>query len=347
MCGTETTVPGPDHAVQTEEPAAARRSPVQKEPRRSGEEDEDRPRRRSRERDEEEDRPPRRRRPRSPRETSSKATTALILGLLSFCLGPLTGIPAIIQGLKGLGEIDRSRGRLGGKGRAIAGMLLAGFSSFLFVIGVWLVYTRVDETKDRTIVMNRMKQMTLAMNNHQSIFHHLPTAAPIERVQPTKLSWRVQILPYVDAQNLARQFHQNEPWDSPHNKPLLTPMPKIFAHPKYPGANAQGLTYYRVFIGENAPFRPDRVTRLPQDFPDGTSNTILIVEAADPVPWTKPDELPYDRGKPVPEIGGHFRSGTVVGLADGSVRIISPDLSEQTLRCAIDPSDGLVLGPDW
>jgi hypothetical protein len=324
-CGTETTVPGPE------------------------DDDEERPRRRSRERDEEkDDRPRRRRRPRSPGETSSRATVALILGLLGFLLGALTGIPAIIQGLKSLREIDSSCGRLGGKRMAIAGMVLGGITSFVFLVVVCLVITRIGETRDRTIVMSRMREMTTAMHTHESLVNRLPTAAPIERVPPPmQLSWRVQLLPHLGGNKLAHQFHLNEPWDSPGNKALLTPMPEIFAHPRDPKANAHGLTYYRVFIGANAPFHPDRVTRLGMDFPDGIANTILIVEAAEPVPWTKPDELPYDRGKPVPKLGGHFRSGTVVGMADGAVRVIRPELSEQTLRCLIDPGDGQMIGPDW
>jgi hypothetical protein len=372
-CGAEATVPGPDDAVQTAEPAGARPSPVQKERNRSREdEDEDRPRRRSRGRDdddEEDDRQRRRSRadddeeddrrrsryddededrPRRARGTSGKASAALLLGLLGFCLGPLTGIPAIILGLMSLSEIGRSRGRLGGKGMAIAGLLLAVLGTLFSIASTWYAFTRVEDARDRLIVSNNMKQMTLAMHDYNSTYGQLPTAQSIPGVQPaSKLSWRVQILPFVEAQNLWVQFHQDEPWDSPHNKPLLTPMPKIFAHPKYPEANAQGLTYYRVFVGENAPFHPERVSRIPADFLDGTSNTILIVEAADPVPWTKPDELQYDRRKAVPKIGGHFRGGTVVVLADGSVRIISPSLSEQTLRSAIDPNDGVPLGPDW
>ena len=39
---------------------------------------------------------------------------------------------------------------------------------------------------------------------------------------------------------------------------------------------------------------------------DGTSNTVLVVEAATAVPWTKPDELPYDPNGMLPSLGGHF-----------------------------------------
>ena len=36
--------------------------------------------------------------------------------------------------------------------------------------------------------------------------------------------------------------------------------------------------------------------KIPGDFPDGTSNTFLVVEAGEPVPWTKPEDLDQERG---------------------------------------------------
>jgi hypothetical protein len=91
------------------------------------------------------------------------------------------------------------------------------------------------------------------------------------------------------------------------------------------------------------------VSRFPASFPDGIANTILIIEAADPVPWTKPDELGYDPNKPLPRLGGHFWQGTNAAMADmHAVTLrIGRGLSEQTLRNAIDPNDGQPLGSDW
>jgi prepilin-type N-terminal cleavage/methylation domain-containing protein len=39
--------------------------------------------------------------------------------------------------------------------------------------------------------------------------------------------------------------------------------------------------------------------------------------------------------------------GTLVGLADGSVRTVSTGISGTTWYAALFPSDGLILGPDW
>jgi len=44
---------------------------------------------------------------------------------------------------------------------------------------------------------------------------------------------------------------------------------------------------------------------------------------------------------------GHQQAGTLVGLGDGSVRLVSATISEQTWSNAVLPNDGLVLGVDW
>src|SRR5439155_1388856 len=119
-----------------------------------------------------------------------------------------------------------------------------------------------------------------------------PAAAVYDKDGKAILSWRVLILPYIEQDRLYRKFRLNEPWDSPHNKKLLEMMPKTYAAP-----NAKGdppyTTHYQVFVGPGAGFEGKRGLRI-GDFTDGTSNTILVAEAARAVPWTKPEDLPYD-----------------------------------------------------
>ena len=38
--------------------------------------------------------------------------------------------------------------------------------------------------------------------------------------------------------------------------------------------------------------------RSPRDFVDGTQNTLGVVEAGSPVPWTKPADIPSTRKSP-------------------------------------------------
>ena len=40
-------------------------------------------------------------------------------------------------------------------------------------------------------------------------------------------------------------------------------------------------------------------------------------------------------------------AGILVGLGDGSTRLVSDNISPQTWGYACDPNDGQVFGPDW
>ncbi len=185
----------------------------------------------------------------------------------------------------------------------------------------------------------------------------MPPAALCDANGKPLLSWRVAILPYIEAGYLYDQFHLNEPWDSPHNMKLLPEMPQVYKLPGH-AAPQLGYTYFRVFVskdrnqnGHHAAFDPPQPgsigPRLPGDFVDGESDTILVAEASEAVPWTKPDELIYDPNGPLPALGGHFKNGFLVGLADGSIRHVSNNVSQRTLRNAIERDDGNILGPDW
>ena len=44
---------------------------------------------------------------------------------------------------------------------------------------------------------------------------------------------------------------------------------------------------------------------------------------------------------------GFYSAGMIVGMGDGSCRIIGPGVSQVTFGRAVDPADGLILGNDW
>jgi hypothetical protein len=155
------------------------------------------------------------------------------------------------------------------------------------------------------------------------------------------LSWRVALLPYLGEEKLYKEFHGMEPWDSAHNKKLLARMPKVFA-PVGPGAKRvkdSSSTFYQVFHGKDAIFTGTFPARI-ASISDGVSNTILIAEASEAVPWTKPDDLFYQADKPIPKLGGTFDDGFHAAMADGTVRFIPKDTPEKVLRVLITARSG-------
>jgi len=188
--------------------------------------------------------------------------------------------------------------------------------------------------------MNNMKQIALAMHNWNSANkQHFPAPAIYDKQGKPLLSWRVQILPYLDEMALYKEFHLDEPWDSAHNKPLIARMPALYLSPGPGQVATSGKTRYRVPSGPMGMF-PGKGLSL-REITDGTSNTIMLVEVAAPgaVEWTKPDDLEVDNKDPLAGLTGNPTGQFLVAFADGSVRPIRETVDTTTMIRLFMPQD--------
>jgi RNA polymerase sigma factor (sigma-70 family) len=198
------------------------------------------------------------------------------------------------------------------------------------------------EENARRQSVNNLKLLALAMHNYVSAYGQFPPAAVYSSDGKPLLSWRVLLLPYLDQQDLYAQFKLDEPWDGPTNKKLLAKMPDVFSFAPGKGKVTQD-TIYQVFTGVGTIFPSPKASKI-TDITDGTSNTILIVEAAEAVPWTKPADLAFDPKKPLPKLGGISKKVFLSAFADGSVRTLKQSIKAETLRALITSNGGEVIG---
>lgn len=193
---------------------------------------------------------------------------------------------------------------------------------------------------------NNLKQLGLSMHNYESAHGFLPSAASLGKKGKKLLSWRVEILPYVEQDELYKKFKHDEAWDSEHNLKVFkeNPMPKVFAIPGTTN-EADKKTHYQVFVGSGAIFDPTGPTKI-TDIQDGTSNTFLVVTAAKAVEWTRPDDIEFDPKADLTKLLLYKDGVAMVAFADGSVRAISEKVSGKALLAFVTRSGGEVNKED-
>ena len=196
----------------------------------------------------------------------------------------------------------------------------------------------------RSQATNNLKQIGLAMHNYHDVHASLPPAASHDDDDKPLLSWRVHVLPYVEQNELYKEFHLDEPWDSEHNKKLIPRMPAVYRTPNRPDIE-DGKTVYLVSRGEGTLFEGFDGPRF-QEITDGTSNTIMAVEASPEraVIWTAPNDLDYDPAQPLAGLGGIHANGFLVLFADGSVRFVAQSVDQKMLKALFTAAGGEVIG---
>ena len=105
-------------------------------------------------------------------------------------------------------------------------------------------------------------------------------------------SWRVLILPYLEQNDLYKEYNFDEPWDGPNNRKLASRMPRMYAlhGEEHPGNTT---TNYLAVVGPETIWQGSKGVAV-DAVKDGASNTILIVEnkGAD-VHWMEPRDLSF------------------------------------------------------
>ena len=192
-------------------------------------------------------------------------------------------------------------------------------------------------------VATQLKQLGLAVHNYLSAMNVMPRNITDKAGKPL-LSWRIHLLPYLEQEALYRQFKLDEPWDSEHNKALIAKMPKVFAVDANDEKNHTSAL--RPFEGKGAAWEAGKDLRV-SHFTDGLSNTLMLVEAADAEIWTKPSDLPFGEGKPLPKLSGRNGNTVAAVLMDGFVIAIPGTINEATLRGIITRDGGEIMAiPD-
>jgi hypothetical protein len=203
------------------------------------------------------------------------------------------------------------------------------------------VVRRDDPEVNIRLSVTNLKRIGLAMHVYHDTHKSFPAVANFDRSHRPLLSWRVHLLPYLEQSELYQQFHLDEPWDSPHNKTLIERMPAVYDPPGLKLGQA-GKTTYVVPVGAGTVFSGAEKRTTFADIRDGTSNTIMTLDAAEKhaVVWTKPDDVAYDASKDPRGLLRRFGDSGLAGFCDGSVVRLPNDFSDTAVKALFTRNGG-------
>ena len=262
-------------------------------------------------------------------------------------------------------------------------VVLAGIIVFLLLLLLPAINKVGRCGSNREYCANNLKQIGLALHMYADVHPRrlvwglsslrLPAGtipnAGLETDQ--RLSWIVELLPFLEEDVLYRQFDQGAAWGAESNVPLSRTPLQIFQCPawkrEFRSANPWETPYVGIAgVGSDAASRSfgdpkvgafgyDRQVAF-ADVKDGTSNTLMVLESARRNgPWAEggfttvrgvnPEDKPYvGAGRP---FGGTHLAGSNALMMDGSVRTLSDTTSPEVLEALATIAGGEKVPADF
>jgi hypothetical protein len=228
-------------------------------------------------------------------------------------------------------------------GRCVLAGAICLLAVVLFLVGSWGV-RQFDEVAERRQVANNLRQIVLGLYGYADENEgYFPSPTHND---PTKrdFGWRVAIMPYAESEPIYARIRDgefsvgNDPrafWKHPDLQKARPAYHRTGSHIVDPR-----MTSWRVFVGNGAAFEKGKRLRPSGDFPDGLSQTILVVEATEGVIWCSDEDFAYDPAKPLPPLGHPSRDGFLAAFGDGSVHYIPKNTDEKLIRAMITRNGG-------
>lgn len=190
---------------------------------------------------------------------------------------------------------------------------------------------------------NNLWQIGGALSKYCNANKQFPAAAIYSKEKKPLLSWRVAILPYLGLNELYKQFHLDEPWDSPHNIKLSKVPVAVYLSPNMKTNTTPDkksfLTAYVVPVGPGTVFAGKEGLKT-EDIKDGPSKTIMALEVDEDhaVVWTKPEDLPFDPQNPAKGLSNKYAFYAL--FCDGHITPLRSSSSADDLRAWFTAAGG-------
>lgn len=213
------------------------------------------------------------------------------------------------------------------------------------LVGLMLPAVRTAKGAARRMqCSNNLKQLALAMQNYHETYQRLPPAYTVDANGNRLHSWRTLLLPFLEHENLYKKIDLTKPWDDPVNRQATEGIvPNCFLCPGDDGRiKTKAKTQYMVVVDPESCF-PGAESVALKNITDGTSNTLLIIEApqGDGVDWMSPFDADWALLSAINEKSQLPHVGVIqTALADGSCRVLPNELEMDVRRILLTIAAG-------
>lgn len=255
---------------------------------------------------------------------------------------------------------------------AIAGLLIVGARSassqrlttpIVVMILLWMLFMTVvapgmgsaRPTARRVECMGHLRLISEGIHAYHDQHGELPAPTLISDNRPPT-SWRIDLLPYSRADaSSGEDYNRSASWDESANLPVARRQQDIYwcpANRTPQDSQDRWYTAYAFLTGSGTAF-PEAGPLTLDDITDGTSSTLLVVEACGRnIVWTEPRDVdvsdeaiavntPGEQRGMSPGIMSSYHAGFANALfADGHAEMIGQDMDESVLRALTTAAEG-------
>jgi hypothetical protein len=175
----------------------------------------------------------------------------------------------------------------------------------------------VKDSTHQIYLSQRMAAMTKiadAMKAYQKKYDRLPAMTATDESGKNKLSWRVELLPFMDQQELYDQFKHDEAWDSEANLAAAKNIPVEFSI-----GNDSTDSRLNLATGELGAMDDETIADPAPEF------LFLIVEGGPESPWAKPDVAVDLNSNSLEQMGVDDENGVLLIKENFEVKTVLKD----------------------